>query len=114
MDNLSDVHCRPYLFTQPMQRQSRKLISSEHGTIVDEADINYPIRLKHILPSTLFTISLTDVSSYAMRQDRSIIDTQTYKEWVSIEEFYEETGYTSDTTIDAWKGEVINPDYEHE
>ena len=97
-----------------MQQQFHKLVSSECGTLVDEVDINLPIRLKHVLPSTLFTISLTDFSSYVMRHDHSIIDTQTYKEWVSIEEFYEETGYTPDTTIDAWKGEVFNPNYKNE
>jgi hypothetical protein len=36
------------------------------------------------------------------------------KSGVSIEEFYEETGYTPDTTIDAWKGEVFNPNYKNE
>lgn len=92
-----------------MQKPST-LISPEAGAIVDELDIVHLIRLKHVLPNTLFTICLTDFSSFVMREDSSIIDTQTYQEWDSITAFYSETGYTPETTIDAWRGEVVNPD----
>ena len=86
------------------------LVSPEAGAIVDELDIAHPIRLKHVLPNTLFTICLTDFTSFVMREDASIIDIQTYQEWDSIAAFYSETGYTPETTIDAWRGEVVNPD----
>jgi hypothetical protein len=73
-------------------------------------DIMQPVCLKHVLPDTLFTISLTDFSSFMMRKDFSVIDTQTYQEWNSLTAFYKDTGYTPETTIDAWMGEVVNPD----
>lgn len=95
-----------------MQQEFYRLKSSETGTMVDEAEIVLPVRLRHVLPNTLFTVCLASLDSYVMRNDSSIIEMQTFKEWASLEEFCDETGYTLETTIDAWKGEIINPDLE--
>ncbi|MBD2019292.1 hypothetical protein H6F43_03730 [Leptolyngbya sp. FACHB-36] len=93
-----------------MMLQSHTLISPASGVLADEIDTWEPIRLKHILPNTLFTISLTDFTAYVLRDDRSVMDTQSFQEWASIEEFCEEVGYTLETTLDAWCGTVLNPD----
>lgn len=92
--------------------QPHKLISPEGGIYSDELDSVLRVRLKHILPNTFFTISLADSSSFVLRSDRSVIDVRTYREWTSLEAFCAETGYTLEATIDAWRGEVINPDME--
>ena len=94
-------------------QQPPKLISPEAGMMADEADTALPVRLKHVLPNTLFSIDLLDLTSYIMRSDGSIIDTQEFREWYSLEQFCQETGYTEESTLDAWKGEVINPDWQH-
>ena len=89
-----------------------KLISPESGMMADETDTVLPVKLKHVLPNTLFSIDLTDSTSYIMRSDGSIIDTQEFREWYSLEQFCQETGYTEESTLDAWRGEVINPDWQ--
>lgn len=92
--------------------QRSTLISPETGMMADEADTVLPVRLRHVLPNTLFSIDLTDSISYILRSDGSIIDTQEFREWYSLEQFCRETGYTEESTLDAWKGEVINPDWQ--
>jgi len=93
-------------------QQSFKLTSPETGMMADEADTTLPIKLKHVLPNTLFSIDLSDSTSYVMRSDGSIFDTQELRQWHSLEQFCWETGYTEESTLDAWHGEVINPDWQ--
>lgn len=92
--------------------QPSTLVSPATGILTDEVDTRMPICLKHILPNTQFTISLTDYTAYVLRGDSSVLDTQTFQEWTSLENFCEEAGYRLETTIDAWCGTVINPDIE--
>jgi hypothetical protein len=95
-----------------MPQISTKLTSPDRGIYADEVDTKLPVQLKHVLPGTLFTISLSELSSFVLEANHSIFDVQTGQEWSSLEAFCAETCYNLETTIDAWYGEVINPDLE--
>lgn len=92
-------------------QQFYKLTSSLDECIPDNTNVLSPVRLRHVLPNTLFTICLTDIELFMMQSDGSIVNLQQLQTWISLERFCEETGYNLDTTLDAWKGEVINPDW---
>lgn len=95
-----------------MNNEQFKITSSPGGILTDEMDSVQPVCLKHVLPSTLFTISLTDGNSFVMRTDGSIIDTQSFQEWETLAQFCEEMGYSPESSLDAWHGEVVNPDWQ--
>lgn len=67
------------------------------------------IKLKHIQPDTLFTISLVDMESYIMRCNNSILELQTFREWDSIDALCREKGYSLETVIDAWEENISTP-----